>query len=690
MVSIITLFAFAVAQPLFDLLGRNAEFFLARAAPPIDIVLVAVVFALVIPALMALAVIGIGRINRRAGRIAHLGVIGLLGGLLAVSVLKRSPADALPGWVQLVIGLGVGALVVLAYTRFESMRSLLRFAAAGSLVFALVFLFASSASGLVLQSSVIARPAGVEVGAPAPVVLLVFDEFPVASLMDEDGSIPADVFPNFARLAEDGTWFRNAITVQQQTQESLPVIVTGSNRPDGRLPFASDYPASLFSLLSDSYEIRAFETVTELCPTYACENTRRETAPVSERWPSLVDDLGIVTAHLLLPTDLTGALPPIDQSWGDFGERPQLTDDDYDAGEFDIIVRFNDEVGEDRRRPIARFLDSIGPAGEEPVFYFTHALVPHAPWQYLASGQEYESGRAPGSVSTGWGEDAWLVAQAYQRHLVQVQFADALLGETIDRLEAAGIYDEAIVMVLADHGITIRPNVVHRRVAATDTVGEVAAIPLLIKRPSQTNGGPDDYRAVTSDVVPTIADLLDVEVPWDVDGTSLFADDRPQRTETTIAGSEGDVTFGVDGSEKYEAIDRTALYFQDRDPFSLAPPGYRDLLGRSLDSLQLEDAAGVQARVTPVLDDIDLSAAVLPVVVTAELTAPEDLSGHVIVAVALNGEVVAVTRSFDTAGRDTKLTAMLPPDRLAAGENRLDLVWVDGPADARTHRLLTP
>ncbi len=686
-VSIVALFAFAVAQPLFDLLGRNAEFFLARAAPPIDIIVVTVAFALVIPGLLAALVVGIGRLNRRAGRITHLVILGLLGAILVAGVIKRSPTDVLPGWAQLLISAGAGFLVAVAYARFETMRTLLRFASIAPLVFALVFLFASSASGLVLRSS-IARPEGVTVGNPAPVVLVVFDEFPVASLMAEDGSIPADVFPNFARLAEDGTWFRNAITVQQQTQESLPAILTGTNRPRGRLPFASDYPASLFSLLSDSHEIRAFEAVTELCPTYACENTGRQTAPVVRRWRALADDLSIVTAHVVLPTELTGSLPPIDQSWGDFGDRPELTDEDYDAGEFNIIDRFLEEVGEDRRRPVARFLNSIAPQGDEPVFYFTHVLLPHVPWQYLPSGQEYEGGPAPGSVTTGWGDDDWLVAQAYQRHLIQVQFADRLVGDMITRLERAGIYDEAVVVVLSDHGITIRTNVVHRRIAKPDTVGEVAAIPLFIKAPFQAFGGTDDYRAVTTDVVPTIADLLDVEVPWDTDGTVLFADERPRRTETTITGAEGDVTFGADGSEKWETVERKARFFEAGDPFSLAPPGYRDVLGRSLDSMQLEDAGGIQVRATPSLDDVDPSAPVLPVIIAAELTGSGDFPGDVVVAVALDGEVVAVTRSFDTAGPRTSLTAFLPPDRLRPGSNRLDLVLVEG--GGRVYRLLTP
>ena len=43
------LFVLAVTQPLLDLLGRNAEFFLARATPTVDIVLLALLLTFGIP-----------------------------------------------------------------------------------------------------------------------------------------------------------------------------------------------------------------------------------------------------------------------------------------------------------------------------------------------------------------------------------------------------------------------------------------------------------------------------------------------------------------------------------------------------------------------------------------------------------------------------------------------------------------
>ena len=61
--------------------------------------------------------------------------------------------------------------------------------------------------------------------------MIVFDEFPVASLLDGEGNIQAEHFPNFARLAADGTWFRNAVGVHQGTVKAVPTILSGVLAP---------------------------------------------------------------------------------------------------------------------------------------------------------------------------------------------------------------------------------------------------------------------------------------------------------------------------------------------------------------------------------------------------------------------------------------------------------------------------
>src|SRR3954471_3474587 len=63
-----------------------------------------------------------------------------------------------------------------------------------------------------------------------PVVFVVFDEFPADDLLRPDGSIDAERFPNFARLASISTWFPNATTGYAPPSAAVPSIL------DGRLP----------------------------------------------------------------------------------------------------------------------------------------------------------------------------------------------------------------------------------------------------------------------------------------------------------------------------------------------------------------------------------------------------------------------------------------------------------------------
>jgi hypothetical protein len=56
-------------------------------------------------------------------------------------------------------------------------------------------------------------------------VLIVFDEFPSTDLMGKDRRLDRRRFPNFARLAADATWYRNATTVYDTTFSAVPAIL---------------------------------------------------------------------------------------------------------------------------------------------------------------------------------------------------------------------------------------------------------------------------------------------------------------------------------------------------------------------------------------------------------------------------------------------------------------------------------
>src|SRR5881628_1872162 len=80
---------FALAQPLFDLLGKNAEFFAARGSTPGDIVLFAFVVTFA-PAIVLLAVeLIVDAISRTAAFALHHVFLAGLGAVFGVQALKR-------------------------------------------------------------------------------------------------------------------------------------------------------------------------------------------------------------------------------------------------------------------------------------------------------------------------------------------------------------------------------------------------------------------------------------------------------------------------------------------------------------------------------------------------------------------------------------------------------------------------
>src|SRR5919198_1247641 len=210
---IAALTTFALAQPLFDLLGRNPEFFVAHDA-----------------------------LRRLDGSTAIL--------IAAAAV--------------------VGATAAAAYARVVAMRSFLTLLSLAAPVFVALFLFQSPVSHLVLSGGGEARPA-VGITADAPVVMVSFDEFPLMSLLDHRGVVDGRRFPAFGDLARHATWFRNADASSDETLHAVPAILSGTFPHKGQLPIASDYPKNLFTLLGGRYHLEVFEAVTHLCPRTLCK-----------------------------------------------------------------------------------------------------------------------------------------------------------------------------------------------------------------------------------------------------------------------------------------------------------------------------------------------------------------------------------------------------------------------------------
>lgn len=654
--------AVAVAQPILDLLGRSPDFFIARAAQPGDVVLLAIVLGLVLPlALTGLVLLGF-TIGPNVGKVVHVLMIGGLGSLIALNALRLSSIDD-RHW-SIVLGLAVllGAVLTWGYYRLKWIRTFLNVIGAAPVAILLFFLVLSPSSEVAwgIDQDPSSMSLSARVGEPAPVILVVFDEFPIASIIDARGEIMGDHFPGLAELSRDAIWFRNAVTTHQGTRNAVPSMLTGIvQAPNEKLPHFADYPSSLFTLLASDYDVRATETLTQLCPETVCLEGSRNTEETRERWTSLGKDVVIVSSHLFLPGDLREGLPPIDQNWGDFGTPSVVRPDNWSIRE-----RMQEQLKDDRRKLVERFLAQLERPLQNDEFYFIHLPLPHGPWIHLADGTVYNAIR-PGGEGNRWGSNAWLVEQAYQQHLLEVQYVDHIVGSIIHRLEESGSYDSSILIVTADHGIAVRPKE-FRRLIRQGTVGDIAAVPLFIKPPDRSRGGIDDYRAQITDIVPTIAGLLDVDIPWAVDGIDLFGPARPGRSESTVVSPSTSVTFGVDGQEKFRVVDYHSKYFGDRGPFGLSPPGFEQALGQTVAVSGLE-ASGITVTIesSELYADVDPEADHLPILVSGTLDGPISSGG--VLAVTIESKVVALTEIWEEESVQ-RFQVLVPPDEIGPGE----------------------
>jgi hypothetical protein len=622
------LWALAFAQPLFDLLGRNAQFFVARGSTTGDILLLAFGYALLPPLVGAAVVWGLGRITPAAGWWAMLVLVALI-----VAALVLPPVGDLIGGspvaVPAALALGAGAAAL--YARASGVRTFVTVLSPAPLVVLLLFLVVSPVRGLVFPGD--AAGAAGPSGSTTPIVHVVFDELPLTTLVGGGGTIDARLFPSFARLARTSTWYRNATTVDDLTTEAVPAQLTGEQPEAGRLPTDRDHPRSLFTLFERSHRMTVIEPITDVCPERLCADVRPGTG---DRLRSLESDVEVVVQHLLLPEDLRDGLPAIDNVWEGF-------ETDAAPGELrggsnlrrDVLDRL---AHDDATAGFERAIASLERRDARPPLLFVHSTLPHGPWRHLPDGREYaiEGVEYPGLATEGWVGPQWQVDQGFQRHVLQVQYADRLLGRLLDALRSSRVLDDAVVVVTADHGASFATGE-PRRPANRANLGAIAPVPFFVKAPGQREGRVDDGAVRTIDVLPTIAEAAGVALPWNPDGIPAGERDVDPTASIDVSHAGEPVIAEPLRSVLAKRAAREAIEAQLLRDGVYAIGPRPDLLGRRV-------AGGKRLAAAPF--------------VTGEA---EALAPGAEIAVAVDGRVVATTRVYRDGGR-SRFAALVPAD----------------------------
>ena len=510
-----------------------------------------------------------------------------------------------------------------------------------------------------------------------PLVFVMLDEFPTQVMLTADGHIDAVRYPNLASLAEGATWYRNYSVVAPGTLQSIPALLSSRN-PTVAAPLWTNYPDSIFSLLAPTHELEVSESVTQLCGFSDCP-------PEASDGNSESDELELSrllkqTAEVWVERVSLGPRSEVDL--GQFQEeREEVVDLDVDGSDQRHDQR------ELRGRPVrvTEFVDSFR-RGERPAFYYLHLVLPHQPWNFYPNGVEYAapSETIPGAKLVSPSDEAigWNAAQIEQRLLWQAQYTDQLVGEMIGRLRDIGLYDDAVIVVTADHGIAVEAALGRRKSIADDTLDDIAYVPLIIKAVGQQRGAVDDSNLMGGDLLPTLADRLGVPISFPTVGYPAGG------AEVRARGDEKEIyDFGGSFPAKFKRIvrfDSSAAPDFDRrlvgsQPADMSPMaglvarlGLETVLGTPLTDLDPVQGGSAAIAGLSEMRDPPTDGPLLGVVQGAVRSPSIERDTHVVVAV--NGTVVSAAL-VDASG---SFSTLLPEGALRRESNEIRVALIDG------------
>ncbi len=673
LVHILALFALAVSYPLLDMLGRSPEFFVAQRLEGRDLWAFVALVSVAVPLLFVLLAWVAGRLGGWTASWSVGALRALLAAAVVLQAIRHLPA---PGWVLALAAVAAGLGVEAGCRRSPSVRLFVALLVPAFLLAPLLFVVKSPSSRLLrpADSVFVSHETPVNV----PVVLVVFDQLPLVSLMDEDGGLDRAAYPNFAALADTATWYRLATSVADRTEMAIPAILTGRYPRRGETPNAFSHPDNLFTGLAPAYALHVHEPMTRLCPPALCPDS----TPLARRLGAASLDASVAYLHRLLPADLASSLPEVRHDWRGFWH--QYAQD-----------RFRASNREDRH-PYT-WIDTIKPDAGRPTLYFAHVLLPHEPFIYLPSGQTATTFRhLPGlQRDERWVTDDWQVAVNYQKHLLQVGAADRFLGLLFDQLKRSGEFDRALVIVASDHGASFQPGGYYKKPDRRN-FADIMNVPLFVKLPGQREGRVSDRPAETIDILPTIMDVLRIGRSGQRDGQSLLADTAPKT----------DLRMYFNGATQHHRTEpariAAAALESARRKIALFGPGpawspranySAELVGRSVADFEVVPQIALEVHVDRpgLYMAVDPNGTFVPALISGTIRALQGSLDREVLAVAVNGTILATSRVVTLVSRDEGTwSAMVRPEHLRPGFNDIAVYEVRTEGGRFTLRTLLP
>jgi choline-sulfatase len=292
--------------------------------------------------------------------------------------------------------------------------------------------------------------------------------------------------------------------------------------------------------------------------------------PLSTKLPYLPDILhghGYQTAAFvasLVLDPLDGTAPGFDRGF-----------DVYDAG-FRLRRRGADRYKTVERRGevvVDHALRWLSQAPDKPFFLWVHLYDAHDPYDPPAP---------------------YKARYASQPYDGEIAYADACVGKLLDGLRKHGLYDEAIIAVMADHGESLGQH--GESTHGVFLYDETLHVPLLIKLPlNYWAGKRTEARAGLVDVAPTILAAASVTPPPEMQGQSLL---ESIKTAPETNGSPEDRPAYAETDYPHRAFGWSALRALRTGKYLYIQAPERELYNQSVDPDAAHNLAGSSKAVT--------------------------------------------------------------------------------------------
>ena len=289
----------------------------------------------------------------------------------------------------------IAAILSFIYFKFRSIRLYVLYLSISILVFPIKFCLFSPARKIIFPKLVNVKT-GKSLRKNNPsIIFIIFDEFPLATLLNDKGDINKELFPNFASLAGDSYWFKKATSVSDATPFSVPAILSGKYPHvfKNTIPVLSDHPRNLFTWLGGTYDIIAYEPLSRLAPRRV-----EKLIPGKDfklRMKLIIIDTWYIYLHIIFPPEFKKKLPPIKYNWVNY--RVKLSPDEKTSRTHKTSLGLKQwtknvmvTMGAHQGKKLRHLIKTIN-YSKKPILYFMHICFPHYPWKFFPSGRRYKS-----------------------------------------------------------------------------------------------------------------------------------------------------------------------------------------------------------------------------------------------------------------------------------------------------------